>query len=98
MGSTRAPRASGSALADRIGRRAKKVSTRASKLTCEGACAPLTDVRDHATSEIAIGSRLGIDATKKPVGKGFKCACPPLFRMNEAMQMKLERIVRARLG
>ena len=39
-GSARAPRASVSALADRIGRRAEMVSTRAPKPTREGACAP----------------------------------------------------------
>jgi len=31
-----------------------------------------SDVLDHATSEIAIGSKLGIDATKKLPGEGFK--------------------------
>ena len=31
-----------------------------------------TDVLDHATSEIASGSKLGIDATKKIPGEGFK--------------------------
>ena len=40
MGSTRASRVSVNALADRIGCRAKMVSTRASKPTREGACAP----------------------------------------------------------
>jgi 3-polyprenyl-4-hydroxybenzoate decarboxylase len=30
------------------------------------------DVLDHATSEIASGSKLGIDATKKLPGEGFK--------------------------
>jgi hypothetical protein len=30
------------------------------------------DVPDHATSEIASGSKLGIDATKKWPGEGFK--------------------------
>jgi len=30
------------------------------------------DVLDHATSEIAIGSKLGLDATKKLLGEGFK--------------------------
>ena len=29
---------------------------------------------DHATSEIASGSKLGIDATKKLPGEGFKHA------------------------
>jgi 4-hydroxy-3-polyprenylbenzoate decarboxylase len=31
-----------------------------------------SDVIDHATSEIASGSKLGIDATKKLPGEGFK--------------------------
>jgi len=30
-----------------------------------------SDVLDHATSEIAMGSKLGIDATKKIPGEGF---------------------------
>ncbi len=35
-----------------------------------------SDVLDHATSEIAIGSKLGIDATKKIPGEGFKRVWP----------------------
>ena len=31
-----------------------------------------SDVLDHATSEIAIGSKLGLDATKNSPGEGFK--------------------------
>jgi 3-polyprenyl-4-hydroxybenzoate decarboxylase len=31
-----------------------------------------SDVLDHATSEIASGSKLGLDATKKLPGEGFK--------------------------
>jgi hypothetical protein len=38
------------------------------------------DVLDHATSGIAIGSKLGIDATKKLPGEGFKRHWPPLIR------------------
>jgi 3-polyprenyl-4-hydroxybenzoate decarboxylase len=37
---------------------------------------------DHATSEMAIGSKLGIDATKKL----------PLIRMDEAVKAKVERL------
>jgi len=33
------------------------------------------DMLDHATSEIASGSKLGIDATKKSPGEGFKRPC-----------------------
>jgi 3-polyprenyl-4-hydroxybenzoate decarboxylase len=34
------------------------------------------DVLDHATSEIAIGSKLGIDTTKKLPGEAFNSPCP----------------------
>jgi 4-hydroxy-3-polyprenylbenzoate decarboxylase len=34
-------------------------------------------VLDHATSETASGSKLGIDATKKLSGEGFKRPWPP---------------------
>jgi 4-hydroxy-3-polyprenylbenzoate decarboxylase len=37
-----------------------------------------SDVLDHATSEIAIGTKLGIDATRKLAGEGFKRPWPPL--------------------
>jgi 4-hydroxy-3-polyprenylbenzoate decarboxylase len=38
-----------------------------------------SDVLGHATSEIASGSKLGIDATKKLLGEGFKRPWPPLI-------------------
>ena len=38
-----------------------------------------SDVLDHATSEIASGSKLGIDATKEIPGEGFKRPWPPLI-------------------
>jgi len=41
-----------------------------------------SDVLDHATSEIASGSKLGIDATKKIPGEGFKRPWPPLIKMD----------------
>ena len=43
------------------------------------------DVLDHATSEIASGSKLGIDATKKLPGEGFKRPWPPLIKMDAAV-------------
>jgi 4-hydroxy-3-polyprenylbenzoate decarboxylase len=49
-------------------------------------------VLDHATSEIAIGSKLGIDATKKIPGEGFKRAWPPLIKMDEAVKAKVEKL------
>ena len=48
---------------------------------------------DHATSDIAIGSKLGFDATKKIPGEGFKRPWPPLIKMDEAVKAKMERIV-----
>jgi 4-hydroxy-3-polyprenylbenzoate decarboxylase len=50
------------------------------------------DVLDHATSEIATGSKLGIDATKKLPGEGFKRAWPPLIKMDEAVRKKIDQL------
>ena len=50
------------------------------------------DVLDHATSEMAIGSKLGIDATKKLPGEGFKRAWPPLIKMDAAVKAKVEKL------
>jgi len=50
------------------------------------------DVLDHATSEMAIGSKLGIDATKKLPGEGFKRPWPPLIKMDEAVKAKVEKL------
>ena len=48
-----------------------------------------SDVLDHATSEIASGSKLGIDATKKLPGEGFKRTWPPLIKMDRQIQEKI---------
>ncbi len=50
------------------------------------------DVLDHATTEIAIGSKLGVDATKKLPGEGFKRNWPPIIRMDEAVRRKMAGI------
>ncbi len=50
------------------------------------------DVLDHATSEIAIGTKLGIDATRKLPGEGFKRPWPPLIKMSEEVRRKIERL------
>ena len=39
-------------------------------------------------SEIVSGSKLGIDATKKIPGEGFKRPWPPLIKMDAAVRMK----------
>ena len=51
------------------------------------------DVLDHATSEIAIGSKLGIDATKKLPGEGFKRPWPPLIKMDAAVKARVGKIL-----
>ena len=51
-----------------------------------------SDVLDHATSEIASGSKLGIDATKKIPGEGFKRLWPPLIKMDAAVKAKVEKL------
>jgi 4-hydroxy-3-polyprenylbenzoate decarboxylase len=50
------------------------------------------DVLDHATSEIAIGGKLGIDATKKLPGEGFNRPWPPLIQMDAAVKAKVEKL------
>ena len=50
------------------------------------------DVLDHATSEIAIGSKLGIDATKKLPGEGFKRPWPPLLKMDDSVKAKVAQL------
>jgi 4-hydroxy-3-polyprenylbenzoate decarboxylase len=52
-----------------------------------------SDVLDHATSEIASGSKLGIDATKKLPGEGFKRTWPPLIRMSEEVRRKIDALL-----
>ena len=52
-----------------------------------------SDVLDHATSEIAVGSKLGIDATKKLSGEGFKRSWPPLIKMDPAVRMKMASLI-----
>lgn len=50
------------------------------------------DVLDHATTEMASGSKLGIDATKKLPGEGHHRGWPPLIRMDEATRGKVRKM------
>jgi len=50
------------------------------------------DVLDHATSALAIGTKLGIDATKKLPGEGFTRPWPPLIKMDPAVQARVEQL------
>jgi 4-hydroxy-3-polyprenylbenzoate decarboxylase len=54
------------------------------------------DVLDHATTQIAIGTKLGIDATKKLPGEGFNRPWPPLIKMDPAVKAKVEQLFRSR--
>jgi len=47
-------------------------------------------VLDHATNEIAIGRKLGIDATKKLLGQGFKRPWPPWIKVDEATRKRID--------
>jgi 4-hydroxy-3-polyprenylbenzoate decarboxylase len=49
------------------------------------------DVLDHATTELAVGTKLGLDATKKLPGEGFKREWPPLIKMDKAVKEKIQR-------
>jgi 4-hydroxy-3-polyprenylbenzoate decarboxylase len=51
------------------------------------------DVLDHATSELAIGSKMGFDATRKLPGEGFKREWPPLITLPEALRKKAASIL-----
>jgi len=51
------------------------------------------DVLDHATSEIAAGSKLGIDATKKLPSEGYRRSWPPLIKMDAEVKARVEKIM-----
>ena len=63
---------------------------RVSRLT---SAATIVYVLDHATSEIAVGSKQGFDATKKLPGEGFKRPWPPLIKMDEAVKARVAKIL-----
>ncbi|MGO8679053.1 MAG: UbiD family decarboxylase [Limisphaerales bacterium] len=56
-----------------------------------------SDVLDHATTELAVGSKMGIDATRKLPGEGFKRPWPPLIKMDPTVKARIENWI-ARLG
>lgn len=51
------------------------------------------DVLDHATSEIGLGTKLGIDATRKLPGEGFKRPWPPLIKMSDEVRRKIDALL-----
>ena len=50
------------------------------------------DVLDHATPEVAAGTKLGFDATRKLPGERGHRPWPPLIRMSPAIQQKIDRV------
>jgi len=53
------------------------------------------DVLDHATNEIAAGSKLGFDATEKLPGEsGFQREWPPLIKMDGTTKKKVDELMR----
>ncbi len=51
------------------------------------------DVLDHATTELAVGTKLGMDATHKLPGEGFKRPWPPLIRMEKGVQERIDSLL-----
>lgn len=51
-----------------------------------------SDVLDHATPTLAVGSKLGIDATKKLPGEGFARDWPPLIKMDPAVKARVDAL------
>jgi 4-hydroxy-3-polyprenylbenzoate decarboxylase len=50
------------------------------------------DVLDHATTEFAVGSKMGIDATHKLAAEGFKREWPPLIVMDPEVKKKIDAL------
>ena len=53
-----------------------------------------SDVLDHATSEIAVGSKLGFDATRKLPEEGFHRQWPPIIQMDPAIKAKIDQMLK----
>jgi len=53
------------------------------------------DVLDHATSAVGMGTKMGIDATRKLKGEGFDREWPPLIRMDEPTKRKVDQLLRS---
>lgn len=56
-----------------------------------------SDVLDHATDRIGVGSKLGIDATRKLPGEGFDREWPPLIEMPSGVRDRVDELL-ARIG
>ncbi len=54
------------------------------------------DVLDHATTDLAVGTKMGIDATRKLPGEGFKRPWPPLIKMDPEVKAKVATLFEGR--
>ncbi len=52
------------------------------------------DILDHATSQLAVGSKAGFDATRKLAGEGFAREWPPLITMDAAVKKKIDALLK----
>ncbi len=52
------------------------------------------DVLDHATTTPGVGSKLGIDATKKLPGEGITRPWPPVVRMSPEIKIRIDQLLR----
>ncbi len=52
-----------------------------------------SDVLDHATNEVGVGGKMGLDATRKMPGEGFKRSWPPLIQMDPSVQASVSRLL-----
>jgi len=50
------------------------------------------DALDHATSQFAVGSKTGFDATRKLPGEGFEREWPPLIKMTGEVRRKMSQL------
>jgi 4-hydroxy-3-polyprenylbenzoate decarboxylase len=53
------------------------------------------DVLDHATPEVGVGSKLGIDATRKLPGEGMHRTWPPMIAMTPSVRAKIDALLKA---
>ena len=51
------------------------------------------DALDHATTDFAMGSKLGIDATRKWPGEGFYRSWPPLIKMDPEVRERVDKLL-----
>jgi 4-hydroxy-3-polyprenylbenzoate decarboxylase len=56
------------------------------------------DVLDHATTRQAVGTKMGIDATRKLPGEGFDRPWPPLIKMGADVKLRAEEIMKSLSG